>query len=320
MPFTLTETPPDPLTRPRTEPDTMRLVCLGTSYSARALLRRLRGQAMSVTGTTRSEERADALCRRGVRALLYDGERPTASLSDALRNATHILASAAPGRSGDPFLRHHERDIANAERLKWIGYLSTVGVYGDHGGQWIDERAMCAPTSERGELRLEAEGRWTALGERLQVPTGIFRLAGIYGPGRNAFVALSQGRARRIKKPGQVFNRIHVEDIGATLEAAIERPASRIYNVTDDEPAAPDEVIAFAATVMGVDPPAEIPFEEADLTPMARSFYGDVKRVSNERIKAELGVSLAYPTYREGLRQLWTDGSWRGEHEDADGS
>lgn len=286
----------------------MRLVALGFGYSAHAFVRAAR--PASVVGTTRSEEKADDLHRWGVRSIVFDQE-PSATLREAVRGATHVLVSAAPGRDGDPFLHALDRDFAAAEGLGWIGYLSTVGVYGDHHGAWVDERAACTPRSDRGEWRLEAEAAWSALGRRINVPVAIFRLAGIYGPGRNQFVSLAEGRARRIIKDGQVFNRIHVDDIASVLLASANRPASRIYNVADDEPAPPQDVILFAASLMGVEPPPEVRFEEAELSPMARSFYGEVKRVDNSRIHDELGVRLSYPTYREGLRALWESGSWR---------
>ncbi|WMS43764.1 SDR family oxidoreductase [Acuticoccus sp. MNP-M23] len=285
----------------------MRLVCLGFGYSARAFLRAVRPGA--VTGTTRSPEKADALHQSGIRSIVYDGGS-SPSLSEAIRSATHVLVSAGPGPGGDPFRFHFERDIANAPDLAWIGYLSTIGVYGDHGGAVVDERTLCVPTADRGLWRLEAEDAWFALGRRIDVPVGVFRLAGIYGPGRSPLVSLKEGRAKRIIKPGQVFNRIHVEDIAQTLVASIARPARRYYNVADNEPAPPQDVIEYAAGLMGMDPPPEIPFDEADMSPMARSFYGDVKRVSNTRLRSELGVRLRYPTYREGLRALWESGTW----------
>ncbi|WP_244935173.1 SDR family oxidoreductase [Acuticoccus sediminis] len=286
----------------------MRLVALGFGYSARAFVRQAR--PASVVGTTRSMEKADELHRVGVRSVLYHGEE-SLTLSEAVRHATHLLVSAGPDREGDPFLRVLERDLAHARELKWIGYLSTVGVYGDHGGAWVDERASCQPTADRGVWRLEAEGAWMALGRRIAVPTAVFRLAGIYGPGRNQLVSLAEGRAKRIVRDGQVFNRIHCEDIALTLAASVERPASRVYNVADDEPAPPQDVVAYAAGLMGVELPPEVPFEQAELSPMARSFYGDLKRVSNLRIRQELGVRLRYPTYREGLNALWESGRWR---------
>ncbi|MBJ3777145.1 SDR family oxidoreductase [Acuticoccus sp. 2012] len=285
----------------------MRLVALGFGYSAKAFMRRVRPK--SVVGTTRSAEKADDLHQWGVRSILMHGE-PSATLAEALREATHVLVSAAPGERGDPFLHQVERDLAHAEQLEWIGYLSTVGVYGDHQGAEVDERAQCMPMSDRGVWRLGAEEAWSALGRRIGVPVGIFRLAGIYGPGRNKLVSLAEGRARRVIKKGQVFNRIHVDDIAATLEAAVARPQHRIYNVADDLPAPPEDVLTYAAELMGVDPPPAVPFDDAALSPMARTFYGEVKRVSNRRIRTELGVRLANPTYREGLRGLWESGRW----------
>jgi nucleoside-diphosphate-sugar epimerase len=260
----------------------------------------------------------EALYRTGVSPVVVDGGTPDAprgavpdALRDAVRRASHVLVSAAPERTGDPFLHALERDFANAPGLQWIGYLSTVGVYGDHAGGEVDERSSCRPTAERGIWRLEAEGAWAALGRRIGVPVAIFRLAGIYGPGRNQFVSLAEGKAKRIIKPGQVFNRIHVDDIAATLDASIARPAARVYNVADDEPAPPEEPVEFAARLMGVEPPPAVPFEAAALSEMARSFYGEVKRISNRRIHEELEVELAYPTYREGLTELWESGRWR---------
>ncbi len=289
----------------------IRLVCLGYGYSAHAFKLALRPG--TVIGTTRSEAKADDLHRHGVRSVLFKGGA-SQTLAEAVRHATHILVGGAPDKDGDPFLRVLERDLAHAGDLKWIGYLSTVGVYGDHNGAVVDERAMCLPTADRGVWRVEAEDAWMALGRRIGVPTAVFRLAGIYGPGRNPLVKLAEGRAKRIVKPGQVFNRIHVEDIAATLMASVQRPASRLYNVADDEPAPPQDVVAYAAGLMGVEPPPEVPFEEAELSPMAQSFYGDGKRVSNARIRQELGVRLAYPTYREGLNALWESGRWREQY------
>jgi nucleoside-diphosphate-sugar epimerase len=202
-------------------------------------------------------------------------------------------------------LRHYRDEIARLSTLAWIGYLSTVGVYGNAAGAIVDETAELHPNNERTRARVVAESGWLALGETTGRPVQVFRLAGIYGPGRSALDKLRAGTARRIVKPGQVFNRIHVEDIASVLEASIARPrAGAIYNVADDEPAPPEDVIAYGAELLGIEPPPEIPFEDADLTPMARSFYGDSRRISNARIKSELGVTLAYPNYREGLRAL----------------
>ncbi|WP_367196433.1 SDR family oxidoreductase [Amorphus sp. 3PC139-8] len=307
---TSSETEIDPAVT-RAAPE-MRLVCLGLGYSARALVELLDTRKVDVTGTTRSPEKADTLHRRGIRTIVFDGKQPSAALSDAIRTATHIVVSAAPTSEGDAFLWHHERDIVHADGLKWIGYLSSVGVYGDHDGAVVDERSVCRPASERSMWRLAAETAWTACGHRTGVPVSLLRLGGIYGPGRNQLKQLADGKARRIIKPGQVFNRIHVDDIAQTVERAMERPAARIYNVVDNKPSPPQEVIEFAAELMGVEPPPAVPFEEADLTPMARTFYGEVKQVSNRRLHDELGIHLLYPTYREGLRALWESDRWRG--------
>jgi nucleoside-diphosphate-sugar epimerase len=230
----------------------------------------------------------------------------------ALAEATHVLVSIAPGEDGDRVIAHHRDDLLAAPGLAWIGYLSTVGVYGNYCGAWVSERTTPHPRPGRSTARLAAEKAWQALAEERDLPLAVFRIAGIYGPGRNALKNLSEGKARRIVKPGQLFNRIHVADIAASLAAALEENAAGIFNLADDEPAPPQDVVAYAAGLMGVDPPPEIPFAEAELSAMARSFYGDNKRVLNRRIKAELGVALRYPTYREGLAALWADGSWRG--------
>jgi nucleoside-diphosphate-sugar epimerase len=206
----------------------------------------------------------------------------------------------------------HGDDIMTAQSLAWIGYLSTVGVYGDHGGGWVDEETPPHPRAARTAARIAVEKARAEFGRRRHVPVGIFRLAGIYGPGRNPFVKLADDTAHRIIKPGQVFNRIHVADIAATLRAAIAQPAARLYNVADDEPSPPQDVVAHAAGLMGVAPPPEVPFADADLSPMARSFYEGNRRVSNRRIRDDLGVRLAYPTYRDGLSALWREDTWRG--------
>ncbi|MGX1095998.1 SDR family oxidoreductase [Amorphus sp. MBR-141] len=307
-----------PTTEPHPDPHfngdapAIRLVCLGFGYSANALVERLDTRRIDVTGTTRDPEKADTLHRRGIRTILFDGTKASPALSDAIRNATHIVVSAAPNDQGDAFLWHHERDLMNAESLKWVGYLSTIGVYGNHEGGLVDERTACLPTTDRAVWRLAAETAWMAFGSRTHVPVSLLRLAGIYGPRRNQLKQLAEGTAKRIIKPGQIFNRIHVDDIALVIERVMERPASRIYNVVDDKPCPPQEVVEFAARLMGVEPPPEVPFEEATLSPMARTFYGDVKTVSNARLHDELGVRLQYPTYREGLRALWDTGRWKG--------
>jgi nucleoside-diphosphate-sugar epimerase len=240
----------------------------------------------------------------------FAGEPDNDAVIKQLEGTTHLLHSIPPGRDGDPVLAHYRDAIAQLSSLQWIGYLSTVGVYGDQQGNWVDETARTLPNSERTEARVEAEQAWLAFGAETGVPVQVFRLAGIYGPGRSVFDKLRDGTARRVKKDGQVFSRIHVEDIARVLEASIARPqGGAIYNVADDEPAAPGDVVAYAAELIGVPPPPEVPFEQADLTPMARSFYEGSRRIANDRIKSELGVTLRYPTFREGLAALLAEQS-----------
>ena len=273
------------------------LLSFGHGYSAQALVPLLPG--WRVIGTTRSPEKARALAAQGMEARRFPGD----DLGAVIGEATHLLTSIAPDDEGDPVLRSHRAQIAEAApRLAWAGYLSTTGVYGDHGGAWVDEDTPLAPSTPRGAARVRAEAEWRAVpGLALHV----FRLAGIYGPGRGPFSKLRAGTARRIVKPGQVFSRIHVDDIAAVLRASIDHPrAGAVYNVCDDDPAPPQEVIAHAARLLGLPSPPEVAFADADLSPMARSFYAESKRVANRRIKEELGVRLRHPDYRSGLRAL----------------
>jgi nucleoside-diphosphate-sugar epimerase len=212
--------------------------------------------------------------------------------------------SAPPDRDGDPLLVRHV-DVAAAPNLTWIGYLSTIGVYGDHNGAWVDETTAPNPQTDRSRWRLEAESAWLELGRSRAVRVKVFRLPGIYGPGRSAIDNLRAGTARRIVKPGHVFNRIHVADIANTLAAAIKTMARHdIYNVADDEPASSEDVLLYAAKLLQVTPPPAIPITSGELSPMSRSFYSECRRVSNQRIKRDLGVKLAYPTFREGLQAI----------------
>ncbi len=282
-----------------------KLFCFGLGYSALRVARRLADEGWKIAGTARTRESADAIAAAGYEAFVFDGSAPGAGIADALAGTTHILVSAPPDADGDPVLRQHRGDIERANALSWIGYLSTVGVYGDSGGAWIDEIATTDATSARGRRRVAAEHEWLALAEGRDVRVQIFRLAGIYGPGRSAIDRLREGTAHRIVKPGQVFNRIHVDDIATTVCAGIAgRGATAAYNVADDEPAPPQDVIAFAAGLLHMPPPPEVPFTDAQLSPMAASFYADNKRVSNARLRQELGVALKFPTYREGLRAI----------------
>jgi nucleoside-diphosphate-sugar epimerase len=280
------------------------LLAVGLGYSAKATAARLRPQGWRITSTAREEHGLAAIRAGGYEAVAFAGNAPSHELAATLREATHLLLSAPPDAAGDPVLVHHRADLEAAPHLRWIGYLSTIGVYGDHGGAWIDEETPPTPIFDRSIWRLDAERAWQDFAAARAIPAAILRLSGIYGPGRSALVRLKAGMERRVHKPGQVFNRIHVEDIAGAVEAAIARGAGGIFNVTDDEPAPPQDVSAFAAELLGIEPPPLIDWEEAGLNPMARSFYEENKRVRNTRMKESLGLTLAYPTYREGLRAL----------------
>lgn len=282
-----------------------RLFCFGLGYTAVALAETLIGDGWRVAGTCRNEETARTLSDRGIETFPFDRERPLEDARRALGGTTHLLSSVPPDKLGDPVLDLHAADIGALSGVIWAGYLSTTGVYGDHDGGWVDETTPLTPGGARGRRRVAAERAWLDLMDRFGTPVHLFRLAGIYGPGRNALVTVKQGRARRIVKPGQVFSRIHRDDIVQTLLASIGNPnPGAAYNVCDNAAAPPQDVIAYACALLGVAPPPEIDFAAADLTPMARSFYDDNKRVRNDRIKEELGVALRWPTYREGLKAL----------------
>ncbi|MEQ9673109.1 MAG: SDR family oxidoreductase [Roseovarius indicus] len=275
------------------------LLSFGHGYSAQALAKRLLPQGWVIYGTTRKAEKAEALRDEGVIPVMW----PDGDLSEAFATATHILVSAGPDEEGDPVLAKLEPRIREiAPRLEWAGYLSTTGVYGDHEGEWVDESAPLTPATKRGKLRVMAETQWRDIDG---LPLHIFRLAGIYGPGRGPFEKVRKGTARRIIKEGQVFSRTHVEDIAQVLEASINRPnPGAAYNVCDNDPAPPQDVIAYAAELLGLPVPPEVPFAEAEMSPMARSFYAESKKVDNRRIREELGVELKYPDYRTGLKAL----------------
>jgi nucleoside-diphosphate-sugar epimerase len=281
------------------------LFVFGLGYSAIATAAILQRGGWRVSGTVRSVAKANELAKEGLSSILFDDR---AAVENALQTATHLLVSTPPGDKGDPALSAYGPTVRDAPKLRWIGYLSTIGVYGERHGEWVDEETPTAAPRGRKSARIEAEHAWAALAKEREAPLDIFRLAGIYGRGRSALDRIRAGDARRIVKPGQVFNRIHVEDIAQTVIIAIRRErrgaGSRIYNVADDEPAPPQDVLLYAAELLGAPPPPEIPFEDADLPPMARSFYEDNKRVHNTKIKRELGVLLRYPTYREGLEAL----------------
>jgi dTDP-4-dehydrorhamnose reductase len=282
------------------------LFCFGLGYTAEALARHVRPLGWAVCGTSTTRDGVAGITALGCEGLLFDGTAPGAGIAEALARSTRVLVSVPPDTDGDPVLRHHERDLAGAAGIRAIAYLSTIGVYGDCGGAWVDEESAPQPASERSRRRLAAEAAWQSLGERAEKRVRTFRLGGIYGPGRSAIDSIKDGTARRIVKPGQVFNRIHVDDVASVLAAELGGGGRfEVYNVTDDEPAPPQDVVAYAARLLGRTPPPEIPFAAAELSPMVRSFYADNRRVRNERIKDDLGVRLAYPTYREGLAAIF---------------
>jgi nucleoside-diphosphate-sugar epimerase len=278
---------------------TKTLLSFGHGFSAKALTGLLLPQGWRIIGTTRSADKAAGLAATGVEPLVFPGTDMTA----AIAQATHLLISAGPDGEGDPVLRAvGDLIAARAGAFEWAGYLSTTGVYGDHQGGWVDETSALTPATKRGKWRVQAEAEWQAISD---LPLHIFRLAGIYGPGRGPFAKVRNGTARRIIKEGQVFSRIHVDDIAQVVAASIAQPdPSAIYNLCDDDPAPPQDVIGHAAELLGLPLPPAQDFETADMTPMARSFYAESKRVRNDRIKDELGIELRYPTYREGLAAL----------------
>ncbi|WEF24406.1 SDR family oxidoreductase [Paracoccus sp. S3-43] len=275
----------------------MKMLVFGHGYSAGFLTPLLRARGWQVLGTTRGDP--GRVAAAGATPILWPGEE--ARLREEIARADAVLVSTAPGPQGDPVLAAFRDDLARA-RLRWLGYLSTTGVYGDRDGGWVDEDSVLDGSGPRGQARIRAERAWRDLAQGADLPLHIFRLAGIYGPGRGPFQKVRNGTARRIVKPGQIFSRIHVEDIAQVLLASLDRPApGTAYNVCDDDPVPPQDVLAHAADLLGLPPPPEIAFEDAEMTPMARSFYQDSKRVRNDRIKRDLGVRLRYPDYRSGL-------------------
>ena len=280
-----------------------KLFCFGLGYSALALAKLVRFNGGNVSGTVRSQDKAKKLRADGIEAVVFDGTMPGPDVPALLKQSDCLLISISPDRNGDPVLAQHADDIA-AARPKGVVYLSTIGVYGNHDGAWVDEETPTKPESDRAIARAKAESEWIAVGAMHDIPVMIFRLPGIYGPGRGPLEKLQNGTSKRIVKPGQVFNRIHVADIVRAVHAGLTRPRSGIFNICDNEPAPPQDVIAFAAHLMGIEPPPEVDFAETEMTPMARSFYSDNKRVSGQKAQRMLPYRLKYPTYREGIRAL----------------
>jgi nucleoside-diphosphate-sugar epimerase len=280
------------------------LLILGFGYSAEAVVAGLDG-GWRITATARTPEKAGLLAARGIAPIVFDGTAPSPALAEALRSATHLLVTAAPGTAGDPLLRQHAPDILGAPDLAWIGYLSTIGVYGDRGGAWVSETDPTSAMQARSRERVGAEEAWTALGAARGTPVQLVRLGGIYGPGRNMLVDLKNGTQRRIVKPGQVFNRIHVDDIGSLVRAGMARPdALAVLHGVDGAPAPPQDVVLYACELLGMAPPPETTVEAAGLSPMGLSFWAENKRVANALTCEALGWRPRYPSYREGLSAL----------------
>ena len=280
------------------------LLCFGFGFSARALAQALPRDQWVITGTSRSVEGCEKISQLGFDAAQFNDDTPLDT--SLLDNVTHVVVSVPPGKTGDPVLKCHGHHLGErAAHIKWLAYLSTTGVYGDCQGGWVDETSPLEPGTSRGSARLAAETGWLELWRDAGLAVHLFRLAGIYGPGRNQIQSLKSGKARRIVKPGQVFSRIHVADIAGILGASMQRPdPGSAYNVCDDEAAPPQDVVAYAADLLGIEPPPLVAFEDADLSDMAKSFYAESKRVSNAKVKTELDYRFVYPTYRQGLKAL----------------
>ncbi len=289
----------------------MNLFIFGIGFSGIEIAKAALASGAAVAGTTRSETKAARLAELGIEPFLFDGLLLGSGLLERLQSVSHLIVSIGPDNVGDPVLNALGKHLSsNMPALDWIGYLSTVGVYGDHDGAWVDETTQCRPVSDRSIERLKAEAAWRARADRMSKPLAVLRLSGIYGPGRNTFINLADGSAKRIIKPGQFFNRIHVADIAGAAMLLARQKADGLFNVTDDEPAPPQDVVTHAANLMGVEPPAEVAYQDAKMSPMARSFYGEVKRVSNAKIR-KLGYEFGYPNYRAALKDMWHNGRWR---------
>lgn len=288
-----------------------KLLIMGYGFSSQAIAQAAEKEFVQIAGTTRSAEKFDKLEADGVQPVVFTVDGDMAGVTAFLEQATHLLVSIGPGEDGDPVLNALGNAITDAPHLRWIGYLSTVGVYGDHNGAWVDEDTPPKPVSKRSIQRVAAETAWQELADKRSIPLAVFRLSGIYGPGRNAFMNMEKGTARRLVKPGQVFNRIHREDIGQAVALAMKGNIGGIFNITDDEPSPPQDVVTYAHELAGRTPPPETDFETAELTPMARSFYGENKRVSNARSRQVLGMTYRWPNYRTSLKRMWEENLWQ---------
>ncbi len=294
----------------------MNIFIFGAGYSSLAFVNRVGPDNHNIAGTTRNEDKLAELSENGIEPFLFDGETSNSDIDARLKEITHLLISIAPprdtqGSDVDPVLNVFGETIINSmPNLLWIGYLSTVGVYGNHEGAWVDETVSTTPVSARSIQRDIAEKSWMTVAKKTSVPLTVFRLAGIYGPERNAFRTIEAGRSRRLVKKGQFFNRIHVADIAQAIKLAAQNKCNEVLNITDNQPAPPQDVVTFAHQLMQKQPPEELDFETADLTPMARSFYGENKRVSNAKSKQVLGLEYAYPDYQASLKKMWDENDW----------
>ncbi len=289
--------------------DMRKLFIFGFGFSSTAISEKAKADFDIICGTSRSQEKVENLRSQSFEAEIFDGH-VTQELKAQLADTTHVIISISPGEE-DPVLKAFPDLITLAPKLEWIGYLSTVGVYGHHNGAWVDEGSELRPVSKRSKQRVVAEKAWAQFAQRNNILLSIFRLSGIYGPGRNWFINIEKGTSRRLVKSGQVFNRIHCEDIGQAVTLAMRKNIGEIFNITDDDPAPPQDVVTYAHELMGKVPPPEIAFETADISPMARSFYGENKRVSNQKSKDVLGLEYQWPNYKSSLKRLWDEGSWK---------
>lgn len=288
----------------------MNLFIFGVGFSGLEIAKTALSEGAVVAGTTRSPAKAERLALAGIEPFILDGGADVSTIRQRLKAVTHLVISIGPDRSGDPVLNTLRTDISSTmPELRWLGYLSTVGVYGDHQGAWVNEETPCRPVSPRSLDRLAAEEAWQKLSRDINTPLAILRLSGIYGRGRNTFVNLADGTAKRIIKPGQFFNRIHVKDIAGAVLHLAKTETGGVFNVTDDEPAPPQDVVSFAARLANMPMPPEISYDDAQMSEMARSFYGEVKRVSNAKLRKN-GYDLAYPNYRIALEKMWEQNAW----------
>ncbi len=281
-----------------------KLFCFGYGYSCDYIGYALQqAGGWKIAGTTRDMDKKSLMKERGIKAVIFDYEKPLDNPDHFFKDVTHLLISTPPNDAGDPVFLMHAEDILRQNTIEWVGYLSSTSVYGDRGGDWVDENTELLPSNKRGSRRAKAEKQWLSLYEAYNLPVHIFRLAGIYGPGRSALDSVRAGMARRTDKPGHVFSRIHVDDIVQVLIASMNtiHPGG-VYNICDDHAAASHEVIEYACHLLGLEPPPLIPFDDIDMAPIARSFYSENKRVRNDKIKTELGVNLHYPNFKSGLK------------------